>query len=71
LQLSDDPVADAFISSLCYLEEFSMLPTAKLLVVPVASLFILSLTLVSLSAQQQTAPSQATDHVLWEFDSGG
>jgi hypothetical protein len=70
LQLSDDSVADAFISSACYLEEFPMLPTTKLLV-PVASLFILSLTLVSLSAQQQTAPSQATEHVLWEFDSGG
>jgi hypothetical protein len=48
-----------------------MLPTTKLLVAPVACLFILSLTLVSLSAQQQTAPSQATERVLWEFDSGG
>ena len=48
-----------------------MLPTTKLLVVPVAYLFILFLTVVSLSAQQQTAPSQATEQVLWEFDSGG
>jgi hypothetical protein len=71
LQLRDDSVADAFISSVCDLEEFSMLPTTKLLVVPVASLFILFLTVVSLSDQQQTAPSQATEHVLWEFDSGG
>jgi hypothetical protein len=71
LQLSDDSVADAFISSVCYLEEFSMLPTTKLLVDPVASLFILFLSLVSLSAQQQTAPSQPTEQVLWEFDSGG
>jgi hypothetical protein len=71
LQLSDDSVADAIVSSACYLEEVSMLPTTKPLVVPVAFLFILSLALVSLFAQQQTDPSRTTEHVLWEFDSGG
>ena len=47
-----------------------MLPRIKLLVVPVEVFLIVSLALVSLSAQQ--APrSGAAEHVLWEFDTGG
>jgi hypothetical protein len=43
----------------------------KLFAVSLAVCSILFLMLVSLSAQQQPSPSQATEQVLWEFDAGG